>query len=696
MTKQAGRGILDSPVQFLPGVGPHRAELFEKLGVKTVRDVVYYFPRRYIDARSVTPITELSVGQRQTIAGRVLDKSSRRLRTRGTVFSMVIADRTGSIECLWFGRTYMERRFSVGDFVLLVGKTRYYRGVKFYPEEEETLELDEEDVNPGEGKVIPVYGATQGLHHKTIRKIIERAVSRALGEVEETLPGYLLEETGLAQHAWAVEKMHCPADSGERDAARSRLAFEEFFFLEMLLALRHRGRNRQEGIGFGAAGELTKALLKELPFTLTGAQQNALRRIFELMGAEAPMNVLVQGDVGSGKTIVALFAMLHAVERGYTAALMAPTEVLAEQHYQTVERLAGPLGLRTELLTGAVKGKDRERVLGVVGDREPVILIGTHALIQEGVTFDGLGLVVVDEQHRFGVHQRVELVEKGVNPDCIVMTATPIPRSLAMTLYGDLDVIVIDELPPGRQKVVTKIVKEKDRQRVYAFIRDRVREGDQVFAVYPLVEESEKLALKDASRWHEKFAKEIFPSFRVSLVHGRMAHQEKEETMRRFREHEVDILVATTVIEVGVDVPEASIMLVEHAERFGLSQLHQLRGRIGRGTRKGYCLLFTDEDASGLSMKRLNLFARTTDGFEIAEADLTLRGPGELIGTRQHGIPAFRVADLVEDRDLLEKARALAFRTLQADPSLSAPENAVLRRELGKRYRRSLRFLRIG
>ncbi len=696
MTKQAGKGIIDSPVQYLPGVGPHRAELFEKLGVRTVRDVIFYFPRRYIDARSVTPIAELSVGERLTIVGRVLDKSTRRLRNRGSMFTMMVADRTGTIECVWFGRTYLDRRFSTGDFVLLVGKARYYQGVKFYPAEEEILEIDEEDMNLEEGRVIPVYGATQGLHRKTIRKIIERAVTRALGEVEETLPEYLLEETGLLPHALALEKMHYPSDREERDAARRRLAFEEFFYLEMLLALRHRRRRKQEGIGFGPAGELTKELLKELPFTLTGAQQGALRRIFQLMGDEAPMNVLVQGDVGSGKTVVALFAMLHAVERGYTAALMAPTEVLAEQHHRTIRHLTAGLGVRTVLLTGAVKGKERERVLGLVKDGEPLIMIGTHALIQEGVTMDGLGLVVVDEQHRFGVHQRVRLVEKGSNPDCIVMTATPIPRSLAMTLYGDLDVIIIDELPPGRREVVTKLVPEKDRNRVYSFIQERVRQGDQVFAVYPLVEESEKLALKDASRWHEKFEKEIFPSFRVSLVHGRMAHQEKEETMRRFRDHEIDILVATTVVEVGVDVPEASIMLIEHAERFGLSQLHQLRGRIGRGTKDSYCLLFADEDAPERSMKRLDLFTRTRDGFEIAEADLKLRGPGELIGTRQHGLPAFRVADLVEDHDLLERARALAFRILQADPSLSGQENSVLRRELQKRYRQSLRLLRIG
>ena len=594
------------------------------------------------------------------------------------------------------GRIYLDRRFNSGDILLLVVKARYYRGIKFYPEEEEKLDLDPADLQLKEGKVIPVYPATQGLHHKTIRRIIDGAVSSSLLELEESLPEYILTSLELPSLHWAVKKMHYPTDSGEQGLARRRLAFEELFYLELLLAVRHRSRNSRKGMSFAPRNTLVKNLYKSLPFALTKAQENAVRRIYQYMESSGPMNVLVQGDVGSGKTVVALFAITRALENGYQTVLMAPTEVLAEQHERTVRQMVRDLGIDVFLLTGSVKGKEREAALRAASDEEPVIMVGTHALIQESVKFHKLGLVVVDEQHRFGVNQRVQLVEKGSDPDCVVMTATPIPRSLAMTLYGDLDVIIIDELPPGRQKVTTRIVYERQRDKVYDFIRQKIREGDQVFAIYPLVEPSDKLGLKDASCWHEQFEKEIFPEFRVRLIHGRMSHQEKEEAMRLFTGGKLDILVATTVVEVGVDVPEASIMVIEHAERFGLSQLHQSRGRIGRGTKKGYCILFTGERNAEQTMERLEIFSETTDGFRIAEADLKLRGPGELIGTKQHGIPSFRVADIIEDYPLLEKARARAFKTLKDDPELSRRENGLLRKEILKRYRTDLRLLQIG
>jgi ATP-dependent DNA helicase RecG len=690
------KGHLDSPVQYLPGVGPQRALLFEKLGVKTVKDVLFYFPRRYIDARSVTPISDLSAGERATLVGRVITMQSRKLWRGGTVLSVMLADGTGVLECTWFGRSYLERRFKKGDVLLLVGKARYYQGLKFYPEEEERIDIEMEEMAGGEGKVIPVYGATQGLHHKTIRKIIQKAVATALAELEETLPPHILEAQDLPGLLWSVEKMHFPADAQEMERAKRRLAFEEFFYLQILLALRHRARETRRGIRFEPKNTLVRNLYRSLPFRLTKAQEDAIRNIYRFMASESPMNVLVQGDVGSGKTVVALFAMARALENGYKVAMMAPTEVLAEQHARTIGAMTAGLGVRVLLLTGAVKGKGRNEVLSQAGGEEPAILIGTHALIQEGVNVAKLGLVIVDEQHRFGVHQRVELAEKGTNPDSIVMTATPIPRSLAMTLYGDLDVVVIGELPPGRQEVVTRVVSGDKHEQIYEFVRERMQEGDQVFAIYPLVEPSDKLELKAATEWHEKFRKDVFPGFRVSLVHGRMSHGEKEEAMQLFRAHKLDILVSTTVVEVGVDVPEASIIMIEHAERFGLSQLHQLRGRVGRGTRKGYCILFADGDLSETTAERLEVFTSTTDGFKIAEADLKLRGPGELVGTRQHGVPSFLVADLVRDYPLLEEARTLAFRLLHEDRELARKENAVLRKELVARHGSGLRLLRIG
>jgi ATP-dependent DNA helicase RecG len=696
MRHKLTKGHLDSPIQYLKGVGPQRAALFEKLGVKSVRDVLFYFPRRYIDARNVTRISDIGIGEKVTLVGQVLAKDVRRVRRGGKVLSILVSDETGTIECMWFGRTYLERRFNSGDILLLVGKARYYQGIKFYPEEEEKLDLEQEELPLGEGKVIPVYGATQGLHHKTIRRIIEGAVHSSLDELEETLPEHILESEDLQPLVRAVEKMHFPEDAEEQERARRRLAFEEFFYLELMLALRHKSRNARKGISFEPVNRLVRNLYRALPFSLTKAQEGAIKRIYQYMGSDSPMNVLVQGDVGSGKTVVALFAMMRALENGYQVALMAPTEVLAEQHLRTINEMISGLPIEVTLLTGAVRGKDREAVLSKASSEEIVIVIGTHALIQENVNFEKLGLVVVDEQHRFGVHQRVQLVEKGVNPDCMVMTATPIPRSLAMTLYGDLDVIVIDELPPGRQKVISKIVFEHKRDKVYEFIREKIGEGDQVFAIYPLVEPSDKLGLKDASQWHEKFKKEVFPEFRVRLIHGRMSHQEKEEAMRMFAGHELDILVSTTVVEVGVDVPEASIMVIEHAERFGLSQLHQLRGRIGRGTRKGYCILFTRDDIADSTMERLEVFCETTDGFKIAETDLRLRGPGELVGTRQHGIPSFKVADIVEDYPLLEKTRALAFKTLMDDPELSKTENILLRTGFIRKHKSGLRLLKIG
>jgi ATP-dependent DNA helicase RecG len=687
----------DSPIQYLPGVGPSRAKLFEKLGLNTVHDILYFFPRDYLDISTIDPIPSLRVGEKATILGRVVRKKVQRTRRGMSNLVLFVEDRSGAVECVWFNQPFREKEFRTGDILLLHGDVRLYNRPQLHPKEwnilqEDVMELD--DVNAG---LIPIYPATQGLSYKFIRRVVRRALELAGDRIEETLPEEILRLFSFPELGAAIRQMHFPDDFSSQENARRRIVFEEFFYLQLILALRHTFRKRQgEGIEFKPVNTLVTPLYKGLPFQLTDAQKRVIREIFEDMGSPLAMNRLLQGDVGSGKTIVSLFTMLRAVENGYQAALMAPTEILAEQHRRKLTVLLAGLDVRLECLTGSLEPKEKERIQDAVAAGDVPLVVGTHALIQEAVSFNNLGVVIVDEQHRFGVSQRVSLMEKGKNPDCLVMTATPIPRSLALTLYGDLDLSIIDEMPPGREPVVTRIIDEERRDRLYKFIRDRVGEGERVFVVFPLVEESDKLDLKDAMTWEKKYRDEIFPDLRVGLVHGRLKGGEKDEIMRQFEAGNLDILVSTTVIEVGVDMPEASIMVVEHAERFGLSQLHQLRGRVGRGDRKSYCMLFVSDDVSSRSIERLNVLEKTNDGFRVAEEDLRIRGPGEFLGTRQHGVPELRIASLVDDRVELDLARREAFRIIRGDPGLKKTENNVILKELSKRYRDKVKNIRIG
>ncbi len=688
---------LDSPIQYLPGVGPSRAKLFEKLGLNTVHDILHFFPREYLDISTIDPITSLRVGEKATILGRVVRKKVQRTRRGMSNLVLFVEDRSGGVECVWFNQPFREKEFRTGDILLVHGDVRLYNRPQLHPKEwnilqEDVMELD--DVNAG---LIPIYPATQGLSYKFIRRVVRRALELVGDQIEETLPEEILRPFSFPELGAAIRQMHFPDDFSSQENARRRIVFEEFFYLQLILALRHTFRKRQgEGIEFKPVNALVTPLYKGLPFQLTDAQKRVIREIFEDMGSPLAMNRLLQGDVGSGKTIVSLFTMLRAVENGYQAALMAPTEILAEQHRRKLSVLLAGLDVRLERLTGSLDTKEKERIQDAIAAGDVPLVVGTHALIQESVSFNNLGVVIVDEQHRFGVSQRVSLMEKGKNPDCLVMTATPIPRSLALTLYGDLDLSIIDEMPPGREPVVTRIVDEERRDRLYDFVRDRVGEGERVFVVFPLVEESDKLDLKDAMTWEKKYRDEIFPDLRVGLVHGRLKGDEKDEIMRQFEAGNLDILVSTTVIEVGVDMPEASIMVVEHAERFGLSQLHQLRGRVGRGDRKSYCMLFVSDDVSSRSIERLNVLEKTNDGFRVAEEDLRIRGPGEFLGTRQHGVPELRIASLVDDRVELDLARREAFRIIQGDPELKKTENNVILKELSKRYRDKVKNIRIG
>ena len=552
-------------------------------------------------------------------------------------------------------------------------------------------------------RIVPVYSETEGLGQKHLRRILLHAVEEYARFVPGPIPRDICDRQGLVDIIEAIRTVHFPGQEEDirllndmRSTAHKRLIFDELFYFELAMALKHAGNVLDEGIAFRSGGELTGRFLSILPFGLTAAQRRVIGEIHGDMARPSPMHRLLQGDVGSGKTVVSMAAMLTACENGYQAALMAPTEILAEQHHRNVARWAEALGLKAALLLGSMRGPEKKEIARRIEGGEVHIVVGTHALIQEGVDFRKLGLAVVDEQHRFGVVQRATLRAKGANPDVLVMTATPIPRTLAMTVYGDLDISVIDEMPPGKKPVKTKVFYERERPRVYEIVRKEIAKSNQVFIVYPLVTESEALDLKDATRMAEHLQKDVFPELRVGLIHGRMKGPEKEQIMKAFNGRELDILVATTVIEVGIDIPQASLMVIEHAERFGLAQLHQLRGRVGRSDIPSYCVLMTGSKGSENARKRLGIMEKTNDGFRIAEADLEIRGPGELMGTRQSGIPDFRVANILRDGRLLGDARGEAFLLVQKDPRLERPEHAVLREVLLWKWEGRLDLARTG
>jgi ATP-dependent DNA helicase RecG len=553
-----------------------------------------------------------------------------------------------------------------------------------------------EDETLHTGRLVPIYRLTEGLPQRWLRSLLWRVVGEHAAKVPEILPDAVRRRREVIPLPQAVRAIHFPQTDEELSAARRRLVFDDFLLLQLGLAIRRQREGRARGIAIEPAGDLVGRLRRTLPFRLTAAQERVWGEIRRDLAEPYAMNRLLQGDVGSGKTIVAAMAILTAVEAGYQAALMAPTEILAEQHLMTLRQLLPPLGVPVALLTSAIKGREREALLDGVASGGIPCLVGTHALIQEGVEFHRLGLAVADEQHRFGVVQRAMLRRKGDNPHVLVMTATPIPRTLALTLYGDLDVSVIDEMPPGRQPIVTVSRAEGKRAQIYAFLRQQIKEGRQGYVVCPLVEESEATDLKAATLMAERLQKEVFPDLRVGLLHGRMGLVEKEAAMMAFKAGEIHILVSTTVIEVGIDVPNASVMLVEHAERFGLTQLHQLRGRVGRGSWKSYCILLESGRLSDEARRRLEAMTQTNDGFRIAEVDLELRGPGDFFGTRQSGLPEFRVADLLRDGRVLEEARQEAFALVAADPDLAQPEHRGLRAALLARWRGKLDLASVG
>ena len=677
---------LDTDVRYLKGVGEKRAETLAKLGIRTLRDLVSYFPRTYEDRSQTVPIALAAPDVPVCIHALVATEPTlTRIRRGMELVKFRIVDDSGAADVTYFNQSYLRNSIKRGGSYIFFGKVAFDGAHRAM-----TNPVFEREDGPHAvtGRIVPVYHLTAGVSQKQLLAAVRQGLDDCAGKLPNALPDAVAEKAGLCQNPFAYENIHFPKDFDALALAENRLVFEELFVLACALTRMKNARVVKAGPII--AGADIEEFYRALPFTPTGAQKRAIAECLADMASGSAMNRLVQGDVGSGKTLVAAACIWAAHRAGLQCAFMAPTEILASQHVDTFTELLSPFGIRVVKLTGALTAKQKREALALLADGEADLAVGTHALLSEGVAFQNLGLVVTDEQHRFGVGQRAALVSKGESPHTLVMSATPIPRTLALIIYGDLDVSVIDEMPPGRQKVDTFAVGEDMRERITKFIRKQVAEGHQVFIVCPAVEENEErpMDLKSAKEYAAELQTGVFSDLRVGCVHGKLRPAEKEKVMRAFVDGELDILVSTTVVEVGVDVPNATLMVVENAERFGLSQLHQLRGRVGRGKAKSYCVLFSDAD-NDVSKERLKVLEGTNDGFKISEEDLRLRGPGDFFGARQHGLPEMHIASLCTDMRILRDAQDAANALLQADPELKAPENARLRAQVDRLFQES-------
>lgn len=648
---------LNLPVNHLEGVGMKRTQLLGRLGIHTIQDLLFHFPIRYEDRSRLIPLGDLTDGQQGTYWGVVVDIQELRPRPKLSIFKVLLDDGTGQAYAVWYNQTYQKRMITIGTRLTVFGRSSIRHM-------EKTIAVSDFEVLPSTGEeeiegqgIVPVYSLTKGLSQRVMRQLIQQALAKYLQEMPDILPPNLKKFYRLTSKAQALRQIHCPKSISAAERSRKMLAYEELLLWQLALQKDRASIDQEEGIAHQKTGCLVRQFLAQLPFSLTKAQQRVVAEIFHDMEQNTPMARLLQGDVGSGKTVVALLGLLKAIDNGYQGALMVPTEILAEQHYLNIKRYVAPLGVKTALATSSLSRENREEIKEKLSSGQIQLIVGTHALIQEDIEFANLGLAVIDEQHRFGVSQRGKLLVKGKSrPDLLIMTATPIPRTLALTFYGDLDFSVIDELPPGRQPVITRYVPEKKREEAYDFIKEHLRRGKQAYIVCPLVDESDKIQAEAALTLYEELTTGAFREYRVGLVYGKMPAQLKEQVMDEFRQGELDLLVATTVIEVGVDVPNATVILITGCERFGLAQLHQLRGRVGRGQDKSYCLLMgrlNSKEAQG----RIKALLQHSDGFTLAEEDLKLRGPGDFFGVRQHGMPQFKAADLLRDQKILQLAQ---------------------------------------
>lgn len=685
--------LQDIPIQYIKGIGPKRAKAFAKHGINSVEDLFYYFPRRYEDRKKFTSIAQLKQGQFQTVKAHVLVINQRQsFRRRGfSITQALVDDPSGRLECVWFNQPYIKNYLEAGTEIIIYGRIEEYVGkVQMNNPEFEIVSEDSADESLNIGRIVPVYTLPQGIGQRNFRKLMKLVLDKYVSKIQDCLPFDIRSRQGLLNLAQSVLNIHFPQDQSLHEQAYKRLAFEEFFLFQVPLILKKLRKKETLGIAHKTKGSLVDSFINNLPFNLTDSQKQVLQEIESDMEKPYAMQRLLQGDVGSGKTVVATKAAIIATQGRYQAAFMVPTEILAKQHFGKISSQLSAISLKNSmvsvgLLTSGLRKKDKEKILQEIKDGKIDLIIGTHALLEEEVQFKNLGLVIIDEQHRFGVGQRALLPQKGKNPDVLIMTATPIPRTLAITLYGDLDVSMIIGLPPGRKPIKTQWTPEDKRVWLYSFIREQITSGRQAYVVYPLIEESYSLDLLSAEKMYQEFKEKIFRDLKVGLIHGRLKQSEQDRIMEQFKAGAIDILIATTVLEVGIDVANASVMVIEHADRFGLSQLHQLRGRIGRGAHESYCILISDgptEEAKA----RLEAMVSSTDGFKIAEEDLRIRGPGEYFGSRQHGLTGLRIGNPLTQMQLLKNAREEAMRLVQVDPNLELRQNQLLRTRLLQRF----------
>ena len=689
---------LDTEITYLKGVGPNRGIKLKKVGIEVIDDLIYHFPRRYIDRSKILRVNKLQIGEQGMIVGKICSLNIKQARKR-RFFEMGVDDGTGVLKCIWFrGLTWIVEKFEMNETIAVYGKIEYYNGFRLIHPEFDMLDDNEDPINTG--KIISVYPSNSelksvGIDSRGFRRLVNSALSISHPSINDFYNNQILKSNNLIGLSKALKDIHQPENQEALDNAVYRLKFDEHFFLQLILALKRSSLKRNKTEKFNNEDKVVKEIFNQIPFELTDSQIKVLKEIRIDLESDKSMNRLIQGDVGCGKTVVALLAAGIAIDNCCQVAIMAPTEILSEQHFNSFKKYCDAVGLTCELLIGNLNKKKKDEITDKLKSGEIDIIIGTHALIQENIIFKNLGLAIIDEQHRFGVEHRKTLIKKSENANVLAMTATPIPRTLSMTLHGDMDISIIDELPKNRIPIVTKIANEDRLESIYNFMRKEMDDKRQCYIVFPIIEESETLDLEAAETSYENIKKNIFPNYKVGYLHGKMKKEDRDEQMGLFINGKIDVLVSTTVVEVGIDNPNATVMMIENAERFGLTQLHQLRGRIGRGTKKSYCILLQRKDTS-IANHRLKVMENTLNGFKISDEDLQLRGPGEFFGKRQHGYMKTKIADIAKDGDIIKETRYLAFNIVEKDHDLRSIEYQKIKKELIYRYSNMLEFIDIG